>query len=104
MQRKPGRIRPDDGDAAVPADEGSDRGAETDVEHAGGLARARASSGKAKGASTSAAISQRQKLSATGSNASRSARPMTQFPAQRRFASASSEKANARLFMSTPPV
>ncbi len=41
MQREPGRIRPDDGDAAVPADEGSHRGGETDVEHAGGLARAR---------------------------------------------------------------
>ena len=53
-------------------------------------------SGSASGAKTTAAISQRQKLSVIGSNASRRARPMTQFPAQNRLASASSPKAVAR--------
>src|SRR5262249_52220088 len=48
------------------------------------------------GAITAAATSQRQKLSATGSNSSRSARPRIQFPDHIRLAAASSANAPAR--------
>jgi len=66
--------------------------------------RCPASAGNANGARISAAISQRQKFSVMGSNASRSARPVTQFPAQNRLESASSEKANARVPVAAPSV
>src|SRR5205823_11381793 len=45
---------------------------------------------------TSAATSQRQKLSATGSKTSRTARPITQLPDQHRLARTSSAKAARR--------
>lgn len=53
------------------------------------------SAGSANGASATAAISQRQKLSVTGSNASRSARPAIQLPDHNRLASASSANAES---------
>src|SRR4051812_35392755 len=49
-----------------------------------------------KGTSTTSAMVQRQKLRLTGSNESRSARPSTQLPAQRRLVKASSENAVRR--------
>src|SRR5260221_4735923 len=52
--------------------------------------------GTAKGASASTATIQRQKLSATGSKPSRSARPSTQLPAHMRLAAARTRKAVAR--------
>src|SRR5437764_711098 len=59
--------------------------------------RAAATSRQANGASTTAAMNQRRKFSVTGSKESRSARPVTQFPAQNRLARASRQKASVRL-------
>ena len=60
------------------------------------IARCPSASPSPSGAMTSAATSQRQKLSATGSNDSRTARPITQLPDHRRFASTSRAKAPRR--------
>src|SRR5262245_3468819 len=66
-------------------------------------ARRRQVADSANGAMTATATSQRQKFRATGSNASRSARPRIQFPDHIRFAAASSANAAVRpvcIFMS----
>ena len=41
MKGEPGRVRPDNRDAAIPANEGADRCGEADIEHASSLGRSR---------------------------------------------------------------